>query len=81
MPSGSSVREKAICIWPLRTDMQYFGVHALEFSLAVVAAALLREFLNKSHSQWRKLPKWMSRNPRSGKGSRVGLKTAPGRYF
>jgi len=37
--------------------MQYFGVRALEFSLAVVAAALLREFLNKSHSQWRKLPK------------------------
>ena len=36
--------------WPLQTDLQYFGVHALEFSLAVVATALLREFLNKRHS-------------------------------
>jgi hypothetical protein len=36
--------------WPLRTDLQYFGVHALEFTLAVVAAAFLREFLNKRRS-------------------------------
>jgi hypothetical protein len=33
--------------WPLLTDLRYFGVYALEFSLAVVAATLLRGILNK----------------------------------